>query len=1247
MSADGWICATSVGLDTGEQPMGDAMTFLSKNSTYFLLSAAILVASACGDGGCSACAGCGLEPIPGGFPIDDRIENSAQVRLSESGLNFIEDNFQELIEAFLEGGLEFDVPRTEFDGVPLYDRGVLCRNGNCRIRIEIRDVRLTPVEPNRLNLELDVVIDSRDSAGVRAPLPIRVEDNFLPDVSCTLDVDTRPGNRETIGFGGDIALVSETRAARAGYTKLELMNFDLLNGQSLEDNDIRVGGCSVLDTILNLLRGTIIGLVEDQVSGLVDGLLGDFLCTTRGETGCPTGTFEENADPGATCFYDTEQTECVPTLLGLDAQGDLGAAFLGGISPGATSPGQLVLASGGDGEAVNNGLSLFFWGGFRGTDRSFQVSPAHNPCVPLIEPPPLPTIPRSDVLRANTVPGGGPEAHVGIGISEMYLNYLGYGFFDSGLLCLGVGTRLSQQIESGLFSLLIGSLGDLSFPISQAPISLALRPQLPPVFEVGAGTMEDPVLTVTLPELEVDLYIWSNERYVRFMTYKADLAIPINLRVENGEIALDIVEISAANGTATNTDLLTEDPASLADIVTSVINGFASQFTSAIDPIALPDLMGIQLLVPEGGIVGFEDVGEEFLGIFANLGISATAMALSAPIETHASLESLEIDREALQLETFGQGEIPAARIRADVEGPLEVSYEYSYRVDGKSWSNWFTDADFVIQDPAFLFQARHEVEVRSRIAGEPASVDESPAPIEVLIDVLEPTVELERTATGVAIRAFDMLTDRADLTFRWRHEGEGEFSEWAPLYEVNEAGELERNVALEFDDQAIEVEVRDEVGNVGRAQSALIRGLPNPNAAGGCDCHVGDTGDSSSTIALVLLVVGGFLFRRRRSTRKSSGSKDEEGGPGGGARLGKAAKYLIVLLAFSVGACDCSDDPDMPGTACGDACTAATPPMNTGSICCDSAMMCVDYDLTALCDPGFICSGPDAVAIDGACAVTCTDCQRPPGLPEGHLVTYLDLVTDGSTTVVAGYSPGNPPTQQYGDLVIGQYDIGGQTADWEIVDGAPDMPVTNAPDGWRNGVSAPGDDVGRWASVAEAGGTYYVAYYDVTNGALKIAIGTPGEWAVHSIDDSGDAGRYASIAIGASGAPAIAYMRIQAAPDGSGAIESSVVVAQADNATPGAAGDWAATTIATAVMPCRPQFCADGTQCTEAGTCATDTGDCGGSCDADQVCVMTACQTTLPDPYIEDERVLKNRACQSHLSTRIVALSASLTLCP
>ncbi|MCS6798905.1 MAG: hypothetical protein NZ898_10295 [Myxococcota bacterium] len=1177
------------------------MSWFRVEARSVLWGACLFAAFACGGGSCDGCEECGVAPIPGGYPIADRIANSAQARLTRSGIQFIESNFGSIVTTFVPGGLDFPVPRSE-TGSGL-TRATICSDDNCSAHIEIHSVDLTPTPPNALRLHLRVVVDSRDRSGPpgrRRAWPVRTS-----LATCNIDLDTRRGSRPFVGLAANVRFVAETQPARAGYTKLVVEDANLVMGESIEDADINISGCWV-DWLLNLFRGTIIDQLEGQVSGMLRDELGEQLCTRRGEHGCPTGTFAvPDEDPDSVCRYGRDaSSECVPILLGTDGQGDLGAAFLGGLSPGVHAPGQFVLAAGGDGEAVMDGMSLFMFGGFRSTDRTFRTSPAHHPCVPRIERPPLPTIPRAAAFRGNTIPGTSTEVHVGIGLSEQYLNHVGYGAFDAGLLCLGVGTRLSQQISTGLFSLLIPSLRALTFPQSAAPLSIALRPQRPPTFEIGPGTgttAETALLVVRLDDLEVDFYVWSTERYVRFMTYRADLTIPVNLTVEDGALVPSIGEIVASESSVTNADMLQEDPAMLAEVIETVIGMFAGMVGGSIDPVELPELMGFELRVPEGGVRGVMSDGDEFLGIFANLALAMGPRPLTASVDTTARLDAVHVDPASLSLERFGRGRRPWVEVFARADGPAGADYEYAWRLDGTTWSPWQRSPYLRIEHPGLLLQARHVVEVRARVRDVDGTQDRSPARLEVLVDALAPEVRLEVEPGGVRVHAADVISDARALAWRWRIPG-GAWSGWTEGAD----GAL---IAVGDGLREVEVEVRDEAGNTGSARAALIRGLPDPSAEGGCGSCAAETGQQ--TFATIGLLLGlGWLVRRRGSARG-------RGGRGRGQSRHGAWRSLVVLtLVLAASACDCggtvSSNRDAGPVMCDPAC-------DTGSLCCPTNGMCVAVDESTLCPTGMLCASGSAT-LDDRCMPTCT-CMTPPPLDPGLLATYLDMTaTSAGTLVLSGYSPGVPPTRPYGDLVVGRYEAGSMRVQWEIVDGAPSSPVTADPAGWRRGVSAPGDDVGRWTSVVESGGTLYVSYQDVTNTALKIAIGAPGRsWSIHTVDDRGDAGRYSSIVLTSTGAPAIAYMRVEPPAMGSTRPRGTVQVAVASSATPSGPTDWTLTEVHAVDVPCRAAWCPSGQVCLESGECATATMDCTPACESGRTCVRGRCEEIVGADWVED----------------------------
>src|SRR5690606_32469067 len=143
------------------------------------------------------------------------------------------------------------------------------------------------------------------------------------------------------------------------------------------------------------------------------------------------------------------------------------------------------------------------------------------------------------------------------------------------------------------------------------------------------------------------------------------------------------------------------------------------------------------------------------------------------------------------------------------------------------------------IEDEVLLLQARHTIEARARVAGEPQSTDETPAIAELVVDILPPTLHVARTAGGVRVEAQDVITasDRLEV----RYQVDGEWTEWSRDFELE----------LPYDEAEVVVEVRDEAGNVGRSQAALIRGLPNANVEG-CGCSAPGTGSGGVPLALL-----------------------------------------------------------------------------------------------------------------------------------------------------------------------------------------------------------------------------------------------------------------------------------------------------------------------------------------------------------------------------------------------------------
>ena len=99
-----------------------------------------------------------------------------------------------------------------------------------------------------------------------------------------------------------------------------------------------------------------------------------------------------------------------------------------------------------------------------------------------------------------------------LGVHDSFLNAAAFGAWEAGALCLDVGTETSDLLNSGTFSILIRSLSDLTHG-DNVPVRLSIRPQNPPVIQLGQGTFNadgtiaDPLMKVTLEDFAIELYV--------------------------------------------------------------------------------------------------------------------------------------------------------------------------------------------------------------------------------------------------------------------------------------------------------------------------------------------------------------------------------------------------------------------------------------------------------------------------------------------------------------------------------------------------------------------------------------------------------------------------------------------------------------------------------------------------------------------------------------------------------------------
>ena len=298
-------------------------------------------------------------------------------------------------------------------------------------------------------------------------------------------------------------------------------------------------------------------------------------------------------------------------------------------------------------------------------------------------------------------------------------------------------------------------------------------------------------------------------------------------------------------------------------------------------------------------------------------------------------------------------------------------------------------------------------------------------------------------------------------------------------------------------------------------------------------------------------------------------------------------------------------------GEVC-DVLTSTCSPVPEGAFNCDAS--CGEAGLKVLTDP-------DTMSGDQCCSAQCVCRGLPPIVPT-NFGKYAGLAKSDSELLVSAYD------LEYGDLVLAHYKQDGSFSRVEYVDGIPvgGVPVADR-NGPRGGIADPGPNVGTHTSIAlDSFGRARIAYHDVDNGALKIALFGANGWSTHTIDTAGgegNVGQYTDIAVNpASGQIVISYLAldVSGAPGISG-LASAVKIARSRVPEPTSASDWEISFVDArpAFDPCNGS-CASGEVCVLDGTAATcfpTATTCADPCQSSQHCVQTGAGAECRADYL------------------------------
>jgi hypothetical protein len=789
---------------------------------------ALATAAACGGQSCSC-----LSPIPGGFDPSKRAPNAIQARVGMKGISFLESHVSDLVNAFVPGGLNQAISPS-CSGNPK----LCCESPDpmCRANVTVTSMSLNPTPPKDVDFTIRAVVQT-SSHGNPPPSSIPFTYNILFDLSCDLEINTRASGAPDLGIVGAFTL----NAPADQVTDLTSVTVNVSDIIDLDNGDITISG-NVGCFIADLLKGLFIGTLKTQLISQVQSAINNQLCQSC-QTVADCAPFGDACTNGR-CMRGSA---CIQHL-GVEGRMDAGS-LVAKFSPGLKSYLDMYMVAGGYADTQNAGISLGLLGGLEPQTR--------NSCVPMADPPAPVAIPMSATFDGNVNPNNNQPFDVGIGIHKWFLEHGGWAAWQGGVLCLNIGSGSVDLLNSGTFSLLAPSMDALTHGTT-APMFITMRPQQAPQMTLGAGTftvdamgnkvIQDPLLTITLPQLLMEFYLMSDDRYIRVFSLTSDVSLPLALDVDsNGKLVPILGDLGTAfkNIQVSNSSLLSETPANLAMQFPTVLSVALPFIAKSLPAIALPSVMGINLKVAPGGITSTDN--NTMLAIFTDLMIG---MPAQSTVRTTAEVTKIDLpSTEQFHITSNFDYHTQTPGLHLKVGGDRQ-NLEWQYRIDEGFWSPFQALAETVIHDPILMWQGHHTIDVRARVVGASETLDRDPVSIPILIDTVAPQASLDLAGTVAQITAHDLVTKDDLLRYEASKDGGTTWTAMAgPTLDVGHhpEGYLFR--------------VTDEAGN-----SAVIQWHGRETTTGsGCNCSVSGRDETGGSVLVLLGIVSIVLVARRK----------------------------------------------------------------------------------------------------------------------------------------------------------------------------------------------------------------------------------------------------------------------------------------------------------------------------------------------------------------------------------------------
>jgi hypothetical protein len=342
----------------------------------------------------------------------------------------------------------------------------------------------------------------------------------------------------------------------------------------------------------------------------------------------------------------------------------------------------------------------------------------------------------------------------------------------------------------------------------------------------GTTSPDDPLLTLTFKQLNLDFYALVDERQVRIFTLQADIQLPLGMRTfadpntdtlqpvlgSLDSLLTNISALSPDGGAYGPSDMLAEDPGVVKDLLGAAVRLAQPLLAGLIKPMVLPTMLGLRFGIE--GVAGAEPMADVVHDGYHHLAIWAKVNECGTSCEQYTVRTEVRVAGSFLpdSVKDVRAGRYPSLDLDLSArQARSGARAEFSYRVDGSLWSPWIGSVSrLTLRDPLFLVQGHHIVEVTSREAGDDHTMDPQPAVVDFFVSYEAPTVSLAQRPDGAVVTRAQSAASRDEaLFFSYRIDGE---QGWTP------PGPARIFTLDELRGRGLNVSVSDEAGRAALA---------------------------------------------------------------------------------------------------------------------------------------------------------------------------------------------------------------------------------------------------------------------------------------------------------------------------------------------------------------------------------------------------------------------------------------------